>query len=145
MAEKEGGNKALKGIGGWLLFFVIWIGIGVVYSPIDMVSSYTSPLFDVNVVWILASVISWLLSLSVFILIFTKKIWVPKYIITIIWIQFFLSLKSLSGISFNPTLLAETMAVLIGIIIGLVFVLVLAIVWTLYFVKSQRVKNTFVK
>ena len=144
MAEKEGTSKNLQGIGGWLLFFVIWMGFSIVYFPIQLASSYINPLVELNIVYTTTSIVSWLLSVSMLILIFMKKSWVPKYIIAVIWFQFVIGLTSLSNVKFNFSSQLESTAALVGVIFGLVFGIVWAIIWNPYFVKSQRVKNTFI-
>ena len=143
MAEKESTSKNLQGIGGWLVFFIIWVGFAIVYFPIQLASTFINPMVELNIVYTVTSIASWLLSVSIFILIFTKKSWVPKYIISVIWFQFVIGLTSLSNVKFNFSSQLESTAGLVGMIFGLVFGLAWAIVWNLYFVKSQRVKNTF--
>lgn len=143
MADKDS-SRNLQGISGWLLFFVIWMGFGIVYFPISLVSSYINPLIDLSILYIITSIISWLLSVGIFILVFTKKSWVPKYIIAVIWFQFIMGLISLSNVKFNFSSQLESTAGLVGKIFSLAFVLAWAIIWNIYFVKSQRVKNTFI-
>ncbi|HRZ85160.1 MAG TPA: DUF2569 family protein [Candidatus Paceibacterota bacterium] len=144
MAEKEVTNKDLQGINGWLLFFVIWIGISIILFPIQLIGNLNNPLFSLSTIYIIISIFSLLLTISIFILIFTKKSWVPKYIILIIWLQFLIGLTSFLTIKFNFSSQLEAIAGLVGLILGIVFSLAWAILFTIYLVKSQRVKNTFV-
>ena len=122
-------NKNIEGIGGWLLVYVILLAFGLVYAPINLLSIYNNPLVDIGMVFLLTSIITWLLGLSIFILIFTKKKWLPTYIISVIWISF--------AVGWSTVGLSNLANALYGLILN--------ILWTLYFIKSQRVKNTFIK
>ena len=139
--DKKEDNK-LQGIGGWLLVLVICMGFSIIYFPISLVSTYINPMIQLNIVYTITSIISWLLSVSMFILIFTKKSWIPTYIISVIWFQFLIGLTSLSNVKFNFSSQLESTAGLVWMIFSF---LAWAIIWNLYFVKSQRIKNTFIK
>jgi len=118
-------NKKVQGVGGWLLLYVIILGFGLVSFPLLFI--YGSQLGIV----LSFALILWLINLSEFILIFTKKKWVPTYLIAAIWMIFIINLGNLLNVG--------------GGFISLVPGIAVNIAWTLYFIKSKRIKNTFIK
>lgn len=140
MKRKE---DRLVGIGGWLLFFVIIMGLSIIYMPIDLIIIRTITVIHLTAFDLLEVIISWLLILSVFILIFTKKRGVPTYAIIVVWFNFILGLVSFFQIKFDSDF--SIIGFVIAVIITFVLSLGWAILFTLYFLKSKRVRNTFVR
>lgn len=110
-------SKKLKGIGGWLLFYVVLsiIGIVITLSIFSYSLSLLALIYLVLSIWAI-----WLIFLK-------KKLAIRVNIILMI-----------IGIFVIPFFYYEG-------IFSFLFSLILTIVFIAYFIKSERVKNTLVK
>jgi hypothetical protein len=135
--EKKREVKKLKGIGGWLIlptifFFIIAIaGIGVLISGI-LIS-------EINFTTISIGLLSFLF-IYILYLEFKHKKEFPKYAIIGNWCFFIILsiivvLDSISIKNFNYS----------NFVFSLFLNSIMPIIWTTYFLKSKRIKNTFVK
>jgi len=128
MKKKE---QKKKGIGGWLILPIIGFISSIFIMLIDLVflfSSIGKYLYPIELFIFLDVGMLFLYSYTL-ILIFKKKKNAPTLVITTLWM----------GVVYNfiASLIGDYNLVF-GSIIG-------AIIWTMYFKKSERVKNTFIK
>ncbi len=156
MAEK----KNLKGIEGWLLFYLIVLIIGVINNIIGLfvVNRLSSLGGDASVILpqtaglACLEISGILLGIGIIIFIISQHKDAPKWIIGFVWGGFALSLiETLFVIipfqkaSASTIGAASSSIASIGAYTGLFFGVVVDVIITLYFIKSKRVKNTFVK
>lgn len=148
-------KSELKGIYGWLLFFVIIIAFTALSLPVQVYSEYSKILSEypelrahgeLQAAYQLELAIAWFQSAIFVYLIYilkTKKIaGTIKTVITGIWIA------GLGCGIMNIALIMIFAPSLFPLIIEIIPTLILSpivfgIVWTLYFKKSRRVKNTY--
>lgn len=145
-------KQDVKGIKSWLLFYIIF--------SIPVLLFYSAGLSG----WFFEYPLILLFTLFIFlaiplVLILLKSPKAPQWNIVMLWISASLIiLRIISGIFFqtardgqpqlsdnlidNNSRLTEAMPILLGIV---VFSLAWTIIWTIYFKKSARVKNTFGK
>ncbi len=128
-------TRELKGIGGWLLVYVILAFVGLIFSIVILVgigalgqrapelAKFISTLTVLMIIGLALIVLE-------LIVIFLKKKWAPKLIVVLLAI----------GIVINIITIIMVQRVQGGEIVNLV----LSCLWIGYFVKSTRVKNTFV-
>ncbi|MEK6850330.1 MAG: DUF2569 family protein [Nanoarchaeota archaeon] len=139
MAKQEV-KKKLAGIGGWLGLFQylsigLLIGIGGILTSIFFVG-----LRGATILVTILTVAVFVFILINIILVEKKRLSAPRRIISFLWI---ICIISVSIVFLQPSLFVsegvdETAYTVISS-------LVITIIWTLYFLKSTRVKNTFVK
>ena len=151
-------TKNHVGIGGWLILIIIryFLGVfvnlgvllvfckcyanGTVKLFLDSSSEYYNPRI-VNVInfGVIGSIVLSIAIIFALVLMFSKKRLYPKYAIgfivftnlfTILYIVF----CSMSGLGVGSRNIAS--------IVGSILV---SIIWVIYFIKSERVKNTFIK
>jgi len=132
--EKNILKKKPIGIGGWLIFFTVAMSLGLImYIFLAIILGFAA-LFDTISLWdqvhLLTSVVMVVLISHVLYLEFKKKKEFPKWMIVSIWVGMVVSF---------PYLIEEGEFTSLPRDIGV------AILWTMYFIKSKRVKNTFVK
>jgi len=144
MITKESDNKEIGGIGGWLLFFVIFQVLSSVddlFKLFDKISSFfnppvegltISPLFvfiDIILIFILIAFAA--ISL---VLIFKKKQKAVAWVISMLVYQaLYLTIWKLFMTPFTIWIFTA------------IFNLLYSIIWIFYFKKSQRVKNTLIR
>ncbi len=167
--RKSNPTEQKSEIGGWLLVYLILMLISVIYSLISIISSII--LMNSNILSIFGSSlvinagtiifdsIVFLLNVGIILMIFSKKTTGPKWIITLVWAGFVIGLiklgafvipatvKSLSSPASSAGLSSSALlwTAIVSSLFGLIFGIALNVIITLYFKKSQRVKNTFVK
>lgn len=128
-------KKKLEGIGGWLIPPLIGLIIGSLWT---LLLFFDTILNQVLIDFILYGIISiayiWILSLML-----RKKKAFPKIAIWFLWILAILSILSEFLLSSYHTV--EQIGYAFGSNLGSI---IWAIIWTLYFKKSIRVKNTFI-
>ncbi|MBI2629095.1 DUF2569 family protein [Candidatus Pacearchaeota archaeon] len=125
--KKKNNSKNLKGISGWLLFFVIILIFELLYLLIETILFYQ----QTNYLKIIDTIISSILLLVSLVFIFKNSRFAPKLTIATFWISF------LTGILFD--FLSKNINVALYF-----FAFIESIILTIYFLKSKRVKNTFV-
>jgi hypothetical protein len=149
-------KKALKGIGGWLLFFINSLAISTIIHPLSYeMESYNNSLYiiygnlmgleDFPMFLTMIKCLAWLSSLLeiyiIFILIKHQKKETIRTVIILLW-------------SMNLTFPVLQLIILPQLIFGqtglsnmhlyvLASSLIPASIWTLYFTKSRRIKNTY--
>jgi len=126
MSDKN--KKNIKGLGGWLLFFTIFYAIGFlisIYLIYRLLFSFNSIDTFSKILAILYILGEFLILNSLILIIQEAKI-APKWAIIAVWFYAI------------PSILRRDIEVSI-------YLIVLAIIWTLYFKKAPRVKNTFKK
>jgi hypothetical protein len=140
-------SSNLKGIGGWLLFFVILLCLNVITGFFGVISFFMIE-FQNSLLFAPLTVISWILSILVLVLILRKSKNTRKLTITALSISILLSvlaiifaITTLSG--FGDSMSDATFSTLLSIIIRSPIGIVFSILWIVYFIKSRRVKNTF--
>ncbi|NNE46632.1 MAG: DUF2569 family protein [Rhodothermales bacterium] len=135
-------DNTLEGTGGWLLVYLI--------GSIPLLIVYSMGLSGWFFEYPIALMIAIFLILAVpLLLILSKSRKAPQWNIALLWAAAVLmTLRSLSVIlmpsgTWDPMMQDELFGV-VTILLGIVgFSVLWAIVWTLYFKKSQRVRNTF--
>jgi len=129
-------KKRLKGIKGWLLVYVIFLAIvlfGLISSFILLFSPKNSGFINnLSMFDIITSILSFSFTLVSFVFIFMKK----KTAIMINQLFLFITLI-IRLISIDYSIL--------NLRVGEVFGGAINIVWFIYWFKSDRVKNTFVR
>ena len=139
-------KEKIKGIGGWLLIFIIY---SIIILPRNFINLFGgNSLFS----WMIATNLIVVLSTLIYLIfIFKKSKYSPLVVIISLWAQmiiislsfFFVDVGELTqeiyGKAMDVNLSFETLIVSL-----LLVVLFWIIPWTLYFLKSKRVKNTFV-
>jgi hypothetical protein len=132
-------TKELKGIGGWLLVYVILIFVWIAFILLGWLSAeavvrkypqLAELISTARIIWIIGLA----LSVAQLVVIFMKMKWVPMAIMVLLAIGIVINVISLI---LNPSTTGSIVTGIISIIIGLL--------WIGYFSKSVRVKNTFVK
>lgn len=159
-------NKKPEKIAGWLLFFTIIFGVSTAKYLMSAVYMAVYPVFinnldlpipqlnpTVMIYSAIVSVILFIIYLITFINLLGKKALAKKLAITSVWLGFVSSIVSLS-LSFayldqtlNSANLAQNLDVTKAVfIVQAAFSLLLGLAWailvTIYFIKSKRVKNT---
>lgn len=137
----------LNGIGGWLIVYLILIFLGIAGGILALVSALSSAVTE-----IILMALTILFPVIIVFLLFSKSREAPAGIITLTWMGFALGVvntifysipKAAATIAAaNPSLAG--MATISGYI-GLAIGAIIDIIVTLYFMRSKRVKNTFVK
>ena len=164
-------NKNLKGVAGWLLVYLICIFIGILYSVLSLIFILVSKnslvgagpfslLLTPSTGELILDILTILLSIGIVIFIVSKLRKAPKWIIIIVWSGFVLGLikdfvytlprqNAAINAMYNIANMTNYGAGFIYtsalVSIGLFFAVAINITITLYFIKSKRVKNTFVK
>lgn len=147
-------DNNLKGIGGWLLFFVIlWI-LGVIGSIISLLSNLVK-LTSIN--GIIFTGIGLVITIILLVLVKGKKKDGPSKIVLTLWVSFVLVFMG-QIIGYFQASNMDIVSAFDGISPGIVQVVIIAITvidiiislgWTIlltqYFKRSVRVKNTFVE
>jgi len=139
---KSENYKELKGLGGWLILIQISLWIGIIayfFYFIEFLLDFQNILFIIFflVLFILTGYTLFLMYL------YDKKF--PLFAIIWLWLPF---LSPLIGfiILFFSMITGLTTAYELGIFIGgFMLSIIPSIIWTEYFRKSKRIKNTFVK
>ncbi|MDP3027495.1 MAG: DUF2569 family protein [Nanoarchaeota archaeon] len=133
-----------RGIGGWLLLFVIVQLFGILnsLSAIGMIK---------NAFYIVSQLTTMILAIVGLVLIFKKLKSAIKWNIAFLWISLACgAISSVFGYSYIQNILSAagypadfpvSTILTYGIIISVIWI----IIWTLYFIKSKRIKNTLVK
>ncbi|GEM_PF-2788600 len=120
--QKEKGEEKLKGIGGWLLFFVIGTILGGIFG------------FDGS----LLDMLNLIFSIIILVLIFRRSKKAPRVIIVILSIKLLISFLSVILIVLDGSAYDQFQ------IEGEMFrTIVYSVIWIVYFQESKRVKNTF--
>tara|TARA_Y100000310_G_scaffold240458_1_gene244281 strand:+ start:2216 stop:2632 length:417 start_codon:yes stop_codon:yes gene_type:complete len=133
ITEKMVNEQKLKGFGGWLLLPLIGLFLGAALYLVVIILGIILLSLEFSITN-LVSLIGFILMLSitifVLILFLKKKSKTPSYYIGLIWLGTIIGLINLilSGGAFGS---------FVWSVIG-------AIIWTAYFMKSRRVKNTFI-
>jgi hypothetical protein len=127
--------KELKGIGGWLLVYVILAFVGLIFSIIVLaglgaLGRQAPELGRIISTLTVLMIIGLALIVLELIIIFLKKKWAPMVIVVLLAI----------GIVINIVTIIMVKRVQGGEIVGMV----LSCLWIGYFLKSTRVKNTFI-
>lgn len=136
--SKKEEKEELRGVGGWLLFFIITLIFSIIILIYDIFSNLYL-IFDfplISTFFFIETAIIVLFAMSLIYLFKEDKkgveilkwaLWLPLFNVGLMFLVFFLL-----GISTGE----ETY---IGIFSGLIY----AIIWTSYLRKSKRVKNTY--
>ena len=128
-------SQEKKGIGGWLLVYTIFLILSILFfisiiASAVLASTYEFPLIFIGI-WIICAI-------SAFFLLIYKKKAAPRMNILLWW--FFLIVLIIDesvGTRWQSA----------GIYLKLTSVLIdsiMPVIWTIYFLKSERVKRTFV-
>lgn len=132
-------SAPLRGIGGWLLLFVILESIMVLFNLFGTLGDpfyFYYALFGLIGVFYLT-------------LLFLKSPWAPRMTIIGLWLGFLIgSALVLYDLVAGPFYPAERYIGSPGadLVVGLIAVLIVlayVLLWSMYFMKSNRVKNTF--
>ena len=133
-------KEELKGIGGWLVFFIITLIISTLYLSYDILMGLSSALdfsFLSITLFIEVSIVVLFVMSIVYLFRENKKgveilkwaLWLPAFNVLILLIVFFiLGEPNGEGLSLN-------------VFQGVIY----ALIWTSYLRKSERVKNTYYK
>ena len=127
-------NKKIKGIDGWLSFFMLMLFLGAVVWSIKFIfkgwllSSEESGIYEV-MIFLISMVLAFLVIYSL-VLGFKEKKEFPIWAIVFLWAEVFATIiLSFFDNNYSDVFLAT----------------IWAIIWTWYLKVSVRVKNTFVK
>ena len=124
-------EEKLKGLDGWLILPIIVLFISIPILLYDIVS--TLGLYEVD--FLIGFLIFLDMCFIVFIVVtlvamFNKKKYLPKLVISF----------------YSANLIIQlVLALYTGVYTGVILPIISASIWISYFVKSKRVKNTFVK
>ena len=141
-------SKELKGIGGWLLVLVILLILGVLNDFSRVISNFSESIISSTVYLILG-----VFGVIVLIFIFNKSQKAPMITLVYLWISFvigaimmlftvFLFDLGLEGAPQEYVGIAQNFLLVISAL-GIFLELIITIIFTLYLIKSVRVKNTF--
>ena len=139
-------NNEIKGIGGWLLFFVILLILGVLGDLSKVISSFNESVLS-SVIYLILG----LFGVITMIFIFNKSSKAPKITIVYLWVSFvfssimlFLSASGFGLEGAHQEIVDTAQNYLLVISALSIFIeLIITIIFTLYLMKSARVKNTF--
>jgi H+/gluconate symporter-like permease len=152
VTPNEAMQHPLYGVGGWLLFFMILVLIGIVYNIYQL----TLAVDDTQVI---STIISLVISLLIVLLCFSKSRSFPTVTIVLLWINVAITVigaiifASAAGPAIDA-LIAETgadpalrdayvSAATSSLIVTVVIFAVLALLMTWYLVSSKRVNVTY--
>ncbi len=119
-------KEKINGLGGWLIILQIGFILNILISAFILI-------FSSELIVIISCISIILLKFFSLYLMYEKKKIFPKVAIFTMWCSFILSI--VYSFTISATLLTGK-----NIFLGLIF----PVVWTLYLVESERVKNTFV-
>jgi len=157
----EDNISRLNGIGGWLILVIIGLSATIIkgiYSLLNFYyplyskgtlqalsapsNKYYSPLWGPVITFeAVSGCIFILLAMSALLLIFLKKKFLPKFMITLYLLNFIFSIIIYILTLQLPTIDGSTLVNSKGLINGVVT----CSIWIPYFLRSERVKNTFIK
>ncbi|MEK6859032.1 MAG: DUF2569 family protein [Nanoarchaeota archaeon] len=144
MEKRASSEKKIIGLGGFLIFFQVtyWIGF---FSGVWIISTKIHDPSRVSGLLLSQSIASLLISSYLIYLFYSCSKKFKIVAIAVIWISFFSYLWGLI-----PSLTAPLPGVDLDTILPLIFgyigmPLAGAVIFTLYLINSERVKNTFVK
>ena len=127
------GDSNLVGFGGWLLLPVIGLFLGGLLYLIAIPSTIflLSAEYSINLIVVLVGfVVMLLVEIYVLVIFLKKKKEAPNYYIGLIWLGVIIGIIN---VFFSSTKIGSVFSGIVG-----------GVVWTAYFMKSRRVKNTFV-
>lgn len=119
MTQKN--KRKVKGIGGWLILPMIGFVITIIVCLLDIMEGMQLYYLEDVYFYILLDFGVIFLSATTLYMLFKKKVNAPKWAIASIIV-----------------------AAILNILFGLYFAIPGAIIWILYFLKSERIKNTMV-
>ena len=132
----------VKGVGGWLLFFTI---IFIISLIAQVTSGIYSIFVDFSYMSLIYFIISVFLSVALLVFIFNEKKSSVKNIILVLWYSFVIdSLYTLFNSSVDFAKISGSLDAA-TLIITIILQGIITFLLVLYFKKSIRVKNTFVK
>lgn len=140
-------SEKIEGISGWLIVWFIGLGISVcvlIYRTIqffEIDSDLRGGLWVIHTFMKLYVLLMLLFNIYVLWITFKKKALAIRLNKAFIWIGVIFQLLSIWYINYGRISVEDTSNLLIPTII---FVIV-AVIWSVYWEKSQRVKNTFIR
>jgi hypothetical protein len=143
--SKTNQNGSLKGLGGWLVFTQIGLWLAIISYLIYFILIFLS-LLESEAILITGSylLLAALTGYSIF-LMYTKNKKFPIFMIILLWLSFLHYLTtSVLGL-FGQVEILSTISEYGKFIGRIILRIIPASLWTAYFIKSKRVKNTFVK
>ena len=131
---KEETKKKLEGVGGWLLLWIIILFIGILAGLLLTLSIFANGFGILEIIFslLILAVTIFMLYLAVLTIKHRKEA-IP-YTIFFMWLSVALYAINLIGSLFSGLGIIQTL-----------FGLLMAVLWLLYWKKSKRVKNTFIK
>ena len=149
MKKRLGKNK-LKGIRGWLMFYVIILVLYIVSSLVNIIYTLT----NYRLYLLIGNSISFILFVVSLIFILKESKKAIMINIIALWVAYLVgvgfSVHNFLTNPFVPSSLPQgyddliISANIFGIVFSSLLGLVAAILWTFYWRRSERVKNTFV-
>ena len=126
-------KKAPKGLGGWLIIPIIGLFASAILYPINFFIFLIMGLTGYGalnwVISVLAAVIS-VYVIFLLVIMFKRSKKFPKWMIGLLWSAFLYGILT---------------SIAIGDGVSVAMQLAGTILWTVYFIQSKRVENTFVK
>ncbi len=121
------GEKKIKGLGGWLIFLQITLWASLVISLITLI------FYSLSIALYISTILSLILLIIDFIFLYKKKEAFILFSVILLWISLFSNII-ITFFSFQE---------IISFVILTIYFFE-DICWTIYLLKSRRVKNTFI-
>lgn len=117
---KEQEEDKIEGVGGWLLFPIFGMIVTILINGYDLIDTLIHYSLEANYLYSLTEIMLVAGALMFLFGIFVKAAWFRKYAIGL---YAFICLVNIASLS-------------VPMFVG-------SVIWMLYFIKSERVKNTF--
>ena len=141
---KDTEDKNIKGLGGWLVLVQIGLWISLLISLYLILSTFLSS-EGFNHLYLVFSFLYFCFIAYTLFLMYSYDKKFPIFAVIGIWLPFISPLMLFMLALFGVVVGAVTASDLGEFLGGLLALSLGAVIWTAYFLKSQRVKNTFTK